>query len=150
VATNQSLDLFGAVVGFGDGASLPAGRYRVSYVDGCMKYASNQGWTIHAYADGHVAWWLVATLDPAQAVAKEIVMPPGTVGIFPGTGSLGGGFDTFDACVAANHLLPPVEFDHAGGPIGIFVLDNNYGDNLAGEGGRNPKWSLTRLAACGS
>ena len=32
---------------------LPAGRYRVEYVDGCLKYSGSQGWSLNAYADGH-------------------------------------------------------------------------------------------------
>jgi hypothetical protein len=41
-ATAQNLSLFGDVTWFADGAVLPAGRYRISYVDGCMKYGSGQ------------------------------------------------------------------------------------------------------------
>lgn len=42
----------------------------------------------------------------------------------------------------------PVDFDFAGGKLGVWLLDSNYGDNLAGEGDRNPKWKLTLLGDC--
>lgn len=139
-ATNQALDLFGTVVYFDDGAELPAGRYRVTYVDGCMKYASSQDWTIHAYANGATAaWWLVGA-DSSQ----RIVVPPGTVGWNSGNGA----HTTFEACVAANAALGSAEFDFAGGKLGVWLLDSNYGDNVTGEGGRNPKWKLTLLGDC--
>src|SRR5258708_7412568 len=35
-------DAFGATVFFAGGAGLPAGRYRVRYLDGCMKDSTNQ------------------------------------------------------------------------------------------------------------
>jgi hypothetical protein len=43
-------------------------------------------------------------------------------------------------------LLPPIEFDFEGGPLGIWLADSNYGDNLSGVGGRNPSWKLTLLS----
>lgn len=138
-ATGQNLDLFGTIVYFGDGNALPPGRYSVRYLDGCMKYGSAQGWTIHAYADGHNAWWLVGASS-----ANRVVMPPGTIGWSPSNGA----FAAFEDCVAANLLLPTKEFDFAGGPLGVWLLDSPYSDNLAGVDNRNPKWELTRLAAC--
>ena len=138
-ATQQSLDLFGQIVYFDDGKTLPAGHYRVQYVDGCMKYSSAQDWAVQAYADGSDAFWLVGATS-----ADRILMPPGTVGILVGSG----GFATFDECVAANLALPPEEFDFAGGPIGVWLSDSLYSDNVAGTDGRNPKWSLTLLGDC--
>jgi hypothetical protein len=139
-ATQTQLDLFGSIVYFSDGASLPAGRYRLSYVDGCMKYAGDQGWTIHAYAGGaSAAWWIVGDTSAAR-----ITVPPGTVGYSTAAGA----FTNFDDCVAANTALGPTEFDFEGGKLGVWLLDSNYGDNLAGVGGRNPRWQLTLLGAC--
>jgi hypothetical protein len=139
LATDGSLDLFGEVVSFGGGADLPAGRYRVTYVDGCMKYSSTQAWTIHAYASGSSGWWLVGA-----STADKVLMPPGTVGYATSNGA----YAAFADCVAANLALPPAEFDFAGGPLGVWLQDSPYTDNVAGEGGRNPKWSLTLLAPC--
>jgi hypothetical protein len=138
--TNQNLNLFGTVVYFADGDALPAGRYRITFVDGCMKYSSAQDWTIHAYASAEPdGWWFVG-----DTTAQKIVVPPGTVGYAVANGA----YATFDACVSANLALPPKEFDFAGGKLGVWLQDDNYGDNLAGVDDRNPKWKLTLLGAC--
>lgn len=138
--TQQNLDLFGTVVYFGEGATLPAGRYRATYVDGCMKYASSQDWTIHAYAGGEpFGWWFVG-----ETSGTKIVPPPGTVGYSAANGA----FANFEDCVAANLALPPLEFDFAGGQIGVWLQDSPYTDNLAGQDGRNPKWQLSLLGEC--
>jgi hypothetical protein len=142
LATNQTLNLFGEVVYFADGAPLPSGRYRVSYQDGCMKYSSTQGWTVHAYANGATAaWWLVGATS-----SDHVAVPPGTVGYSTSNGA----FATFDECVAANKTLAPTEFDFAGGKLGVYLLDSNYPDNIAGDNGRNPKWQLSLLSPCGT
>ncbi len=137
--TARSADVFGQIVYFDSQAALPAGRYRVQYVDGCMKYSSAQDWAVQAYADGSDAFWLVGATS-----ADRILVLPGTVGFMVGSG----GFATFDECVAANLALAPEEFDFAGGPIGVWLSDSPYSDNVAGTGGRNPKWSLTFLGDC--
>jgi hypothetical protein len=135
-ATQQSLDLFGQIVYYAGGAALPSGRYRVQYVDGCMKYNAGQDWAVNAYADGHDSFWLVG-----DTTSDRILIPPGTVGFLVGSG----GFATFDECVAANLALPAKEFQFAGGKIGVWLSDSPYSDNVAGVDGRNPKWSLTLL-----
>jgi hypothetical protein len=138
--TQDNLDLFGTVIYFGGGAALAAGRYRATYVDGCMKYGGGQDWTIHAYATAEpYGWWFVG-----ETTADKIVAPPGTVGYATSNGA----FATFAECVAANLVLPPLEFDFAGGKLGVWLQDSPYSDNMAGEGGRNPKWQLTLLAPC--
>lgn len=142
LAAPGSLDLFGTPSYFSNGDALPAGRYRVTYVDGCMKYSSTQGWTINAYAQndpGPAKWWLIGADQTVM-----IRVPPGTVGYFTSNGA----YATFAECVAANELLPADEFDFAGGKLGIWLQDSNYGDNLAGEGGVNPTWKLEKLGAC--
>jgi hypothetical protein len=106
-----------------------------------MKYSSAQDWTVHAYADGSDGWWLVG-----DTTADKIVMPPGTVGYLASSGA----YTTFDACVAANLALPPMEFDFAGGKLGVWLQDDPYSDNVAGQDNRNPRWSLTLLGACRS
>lgn len=139
LAAPGHLDLFGQVSYFADGGALPRGRYGVAYVDGCMKYAGSQGWTIHAYADGSIAWWLVGA-----STSEKVVMPPGTVGYAAGAGA----FSEFAACVSANLALAPVEFDFDGGVLGVWLQDSPYQDNVSGEDGRNPVWSLSRLGGC--
>jgi hypothetical protein len=135
-ATTTTLDLFGQTIFFNNGAALPAGRYSLRYTDGCMKYAPDQGWTIHAYADGRSAWWLVGA-----SPSTTIVMPPGTVGYAAG----GGAYAVFADCVAANRALAAKEFDFAGGVLGLWLRDMPYSDNIVGEGGRNPSWQLTTV-----
>jgi hypothetical protein len=41
-----------------------------------------------------------------------------------------------------------VEFDFDGGPLGVWLNDTPYLDNVAGDNGRNPAWSLVFLQAC--
>lgn len=140
-ASNANPNLFGQVVYYADGGVLPAGKYSVQYVDGCMKYAPSQGWTIHAYANGSIAWWLVGS-----TTSQRIVMPPGTVGIFPPPSDTA--FQTFDECVAENLKLSAKEFDFEGGMLGLWVADSNYPDNVVGTDGRNPKWELKMVSGC--
>jgi hypothetical protein len=138
-ATAENLPLFGEITWFADGVSLPEGRYRVHYLDGCMKYGSGQDWTVNAYANGSIAWWVV---DDASA---NLVIAPGTVGYSVATGA----YAEFEACVAANlEMDAPVEFDHAGGRIGIAVRDSPVYDNMAGVDGRNPSYRLEAVDGC--
>ena len=139
LATPGNLNLFGEVAYFADGGALPPGTYEVQYVDGCMKYASSQDWTIHAYADGRDGWWLVGA-----TTAQKYLMPPGTVGYAASNGA----FADFAACVAANTLLPPTDFEFDGGVLGVWLQDSPYTDNVAGLDGGNPRWKLTRKGAC--
>lgn len=130
--TDEALNLFGEVVYFANGEALPAGHYRIQYVDGCMKYGSGQAWAVHAFADGSIGWWFVG-----ESTADRVVMPPGTAGFST--------FSTFDECVAANLLLPATELDFAGGKLGVWLADSPYSDNVAGVDNRNPKWNLVRV-----
>jgi len=138
-ATASNLSLFGTPVYFDNGNPIPAGTYEMQYIDGCMKYGGGQGWTVNAYDGGCCSWWLVG----ATTTDKKIV-PPGTIGYAPGAGA----FAAFEDCVTASKLKPPKVFNHSGGPLGIWLQDVPYSDNLAGVDGRNPKWRLTRLGEC--
>jgi len=128
----------GSVVYWNGGQPVPPGHYRVTYVDGCMKYSGSQGWTVNAYAAGTGldAYWLVG-----GATLNKLAEPPGTSGFLVNQG----GFATFDACVQANASDPPVDVDFAGGVIGVELQDTPYTDNVPGENGRNPTW---RLSSC--
>jgi hypothetical protein len=129
-------DVFGTTVDWNGGASLPPGHYAITYVDGCMKYSTSQGWTVNAYADGPDTLFVVTSGNAQLGTA------PGTVGFLQGQG----GFADFDACVSANLANDvPLEFDFAGGPIGLMLDDNPYTDNVAGENGRSPTY---RLSSC--
>jgi hypothetical protein len=128
-------DAFGALTTWNGGAPVPAGHYRVTWVDGCMKYSSGQGWTVNAYANGPDTLYVVTDNDTA------VVPAPGTVGFFVNQGA----FAAFDDCVSANQSDAPVEFDFAGGTLGLHLSDSPYTDNVAGENGRNPTY---RLSSC--
>jgi hypothetical protein len=129
-------DPFGGAVLWNGGAPLPAGHYRVTYVDGCMKYGPSQGWSVNAYANGPDTLFVVTSGDVTIAPA------PGTVGFFLGQG----GFASFDDCVKTNLAEDaPLAFDFAGGVLGLHLADGPYGDNVAGESGRNPTY---RLSSC--
>ena len=138
-ATDQTLSVFGTPTYFDDGGSLPAGEYRVTYLDGCMMYGPGQGWTVNAYDGNPDSWWLIgATTD------DRIVVPPGTTGYAPGAGA----YANFDDCVAASQTVAPVDFYFDGGLLGVWLEDSPYSDNTAGPDGGNPRWELTLLGNC--
>jgi hypothetical protein len=132
-------NVFGKVTYFAGGEALPAGRYQLAYVDGCMKYTNNgtQGWTVNAYTQtsGTDEWYIVG----ASGLPAGYPEPPGTVGYLVGEGA----YATFDECVAASLAYPPVTFDFPGGPIGVWLSDIPYSDNVPGVGGRIPTWRLS-------
>jgi hypothetical protein len=142
--TSQSTDLTGQIIYFDNANSLPKGHYRITYIDGCMRYSAGQDWAVNAYTDGSAGFWLVGATS-----SDRFVMPPGTFGVQGSPLVQGkGGFTNFDACVLANLALPPAEFDFPGGKIGVWLNDTHYGDNVNGPNGRNPKWQLTLLNDC--
>ena len=125
-------DVSGAPVLWNGGAPVPAGRYRVTYVDGCMKYSSSQNWTVNAYGNGPSTLWIVGD-------GSRIAPVPGTTGFTNGEG-----FATFDACVTANLANDgALQFDFAGGTLGLELEDDPYTDNVPGENGRSPTYRLT-------
>lgn len=130
-ATDESLDLFGQITYFAKSTSLPAGRYRVSYVDGCMKYNAILPWTVNQSSPPS-GWWLVGASN-----SDKVTLLPGVVS--------SDFFGTFESCVSASKSMPGVEFDFAGGKLGLWLDDAPYQDNAAGVDGRNPKWQLTLL-----
>lgn len=137
-ATSGELDLFGTPAYFNDGLPLPAGRYRVTYLDGCMMYGSGQGWTVNAYESNQACWYVIG-----ETTSDRIVVPPGTIGYAPGSGA----FASFDDCVAASRAAPPVEFElTAEQRVGIWLLDSPYADNMAGVDGNNPRWRLDSIS----
>ena len=133
LASDQSLDLFGSITYFAKGQELPAGRYRVAYEDGCMKFNPVLPWSVNNAASS--GWWLVG----ANSDQRIVNLPGNADNGF--LSSLAG----FEECVAKNQQLSPKEFDFAGGKLGIWLDDGPYTDNQAGEGGRNPTWKLTLL-----
>jgi len=146
---------------FADGAVLPPGRYRIAYVDGCMRFDLSAlgadlgglfGWTIHTSVSdtttGAGACWLIGDND-------TLLQPtPGTQGLLIGLAPYpaGGAYASYGECVAGNCLLPADEFPFAGGKLGV-----RYGSGQTltpvvvsgiGQGGRAPTFRLTRLDPC--
>lgn len=138
-ATAEDPTAFAEPIYWRDGAALPPGPYQVGYVDGCMRYDHWKGWTIHHDKGRWYSWWLISVITDLR-----IVKAPGTVGQEVGTGS----FFRFQDCVAANQALEPTVFDHVGGPIGLWLHDLPYDDDVPGPDGRNPTWRLEYLGDC--
>jgi hypothetical protein len=133
-----TLDLFGVPLYFNSGAALAPGTYRIRNTGGCMKYGAGQRWTVHAFTNGDIAWWLIGA-----TTADQLFVPPGTFLVTPnGTNT---GYDTYAECDAANKSLAPKEFAFAGGKLGVWLKDTIYGDNTSGTGS-NPSWSLALVA----
>lgn len=128
-------NLYGEIVYYADGGTLPPGRYRATYVGGCMKYDFIYGWQVQGQPPGTNAdgFYLVgATSD------ERLLMLPGTTEQYA----------DFGACVTANLATTPEEFEFDGGTIGVWSSDFPYQDNVEGPDGGNPSWSLRLLAQC--
>jgi hypothetical protein len=122
---------------FSGGTPLPAGRYAVAYADGCIKYDPSFGaWTVNGQPTFEY-------LIVGDTTTSPIAVAPGT---FSPSIFIPGGFATFDECVTANLAQAPYAFDFAGGKLGVYNNDFQPKDNVAGTNGRNPAWSLARLA----
>jgi hypothetical protein len=150
------IDVKGSVRYFVDGASLPAGRYRIEYVDGCMEWGPEAGgyfWTINVgNSVGYPAFCELvggSTTDVIDDLPGTISsdMVPGAIGM-PTEGAK---YTTVAACVAANRAMDaPLDFDFAGGKLGLFMDDALPGDDIGGEtmGGVSPTWRLLYLGNC--
>jgi hypothetical protein len=115
-----TVDVPGASVRyFAGGAALPAGRYRLAYVDGCNSYGIGVGWAVHGARSilGVFSCSLIG--DDGNAFA----FTPGTELYFAG-GKLG--------------ILRD-----GGGVLG--AIDDLGGEY---EGGRSPTFRLSLLGAC--
>jgi hypothetical protein len=136
------LDVTGPPKYFGGGAAFPPGRYRVEYVDGCMMWGP---------ATGGFGWSVGEGLTVGVLVEECILVgdtSANIVGILPGIE--GSGVPKYADCVAASKKLPPLDFDFAGGKLGIFNNDTVQFDDVGGEsqGGTSPTWRLSLLSAC--
>jgi hypothetical protein len=138
-ATTSQLDLFGTPAYFNGGQPLPAGSYRITYLDGCMKYGGAQGWTVNAYAANRACWYVIGA-----TTNDRIVVPPGTIGYAVGSGA----YANFEDCVTASRQVPPVDFQLLQPSVlGVWLLDSPYSDNLPGLDNRNPTWQLSTLTS---
>jgi hypothetical protein len=126
-------DIFGTPGYVTNGDALPTGRYRITYVDGCMKYNASWNWTVQGSGGtflGEFQWM------PIGASTSDVL------GLLPGTeaaiGSGLSGYVDYDECVTANRALPPLDIDFGGGQLGIWQDDYQPEDNEAGEA--SPTW----------
>lgn len=119
---------------FADGDDLPAGRYGVEWVDGCVRYDPLiYFWSVNG--SFNFEYWIIG-----GSTNELLHLAPVPEDLF--------GQATFDECIALSAMAPPVAFDFAGGKLGMFNNDFKPDDNTPGEGGRNPTFKLTRLARC--
>jgi hypothetical protein len=130
----------------------PAGFYLVDYVQGCMKYNPLWFYSVHATEDGEYTWFLTGSDDPLDQLGQL----PGTYGFYPGQSQVPrekAGFQSYDACVAANQNVAPKVIEHTGdGQLGLFLADHPKTDNrIAGNSPTDPAptWSITPFGACG-
>jgi hypothetical protein len=105
--------------------------YRAKYVGGCMKYDFLLSWQIQAPAPS--GWWFVG-----DTTDDRVVQPPASTA----------SFSDFASCVSASLAVPAEDFAFDGGKLGIWLNDSPYEDNLAGDDGGNPTWSLQLLEKC--
>jgi hypothetical protein len=150
-----TLDVMGSVRYFAKGAPLPRGKYRIEYVDGCMMYGpatsatGTWGWEIHT---GNQPFNLWLTGFPGAGYCVLVGASASNIlQTLPGITSGAPGYSTYADCVAANKSTnAPLDFDFAGGPLGIVVKDALPSDNSGGEtaGGVSPTWKLSLVAAC--
>lgn len=134
---------------FAGGTELPAGHYRLAYVDGCNTYGIGCDWTIHGSkaSPGLESCFLVSN-------DQVLGLTPGTVGVYASDDpTIGGAFATYQECVAANCSDPALDFMFAGGKFGVQrdgggvlgAIDDAGGESV---GGRSPTFRLIRLDPC--
>lgn len=113
--------IFGPTVSFfNSGANFAAGTYQVNYVNGAFKLAPNFGYSVWDYM---VDYGATTVNFPSKAGSAQ--------------------FDTQALCEAAN-AGSQIVFHHAGGPIGVWLSDSNYGDNQPGA--PNPTFNLVTIS----
>jgi hypothetical protein len=120
-----------AVSYFGGGADLPAGRYSLTYVSGCIKYNGYSNFTVNGASN--YEYWLVGA-----TTSDEIAVAPGTDAV-----GLPFGYTNYSDCVTANLALAPLDFDFDGGKLGVYSDDFQPSDNVEGPDGGAPTWRLS-------
>jgi hypothetical protein len=134
-----------------NGGSLPPGRYRAQWVDGCMRWAYGGpafGWDVNDPPPG--VFGGPVAMDPGSCLLVDasgafVAALPGLTGTAADSGT-----NDYASCVAVNQGTAPVDFDFAGGKLGVIANDLAAGDNTTGEsaGGVSPTWRITYLSAC--
>lgn len=114
-----------AVATWNSGMPLPAGTYRISYVTGAMMYANciPPCWSVNTVGAGfHVKY---------DGGAGDVLFPGSTTGRLTEPETYADNAGIF------------IDVVHAGGTIGITLVDAPYGDNVAGS--PTPTFNLMRL-----
>jgi hypothetical protein len=115
---------------FEGGASLPAGRYRIAWVDGCIRYDPTiYFWTVNGAFN--FEYWIIG------ATTSDLIQ------VAPGLSSIAGDANYSDCVTASRGQY--VDVDFAGGKLGIYNNDFKPADNTASPTGVNPTWTLQRI-----
>jgi hypothetical protein len=101
------------------------GNYRISYVNGALRYNANQGWRLNAH--NTFPAYYVEYNDGAAEIA------------FPGTVVEYGSQTQVEAANAG----ASIDIVHTGGSLGMYLHDGPIEDNVAGS--PNPTFRLTLL-----
>ncbi len=116
----------GAISYFNDGATFDAGRYVVGYDSGAYKI--NPGIT----QQPGVPWGVGFRDNDAQIDGSHgYYVTDGASNEARGPGNLAG--YASQAAAEAGNAGEIAFYDHVGGPIGIYLLDGKYSDNVAGN-----------------
>lgn len=107
--------------------NAPAGNYKVSYVNGALKYSPAAGWSLNDEAMFGGQYRIYYT--SAEGTTVPIA--------FPGTTTQ----YSSQALVEAANAGKSVQFTHYGGSIGCYLFDTIYNDNVPGS--PNPTFQLT-------
>jgi len=122
-------DVFGSIVYFNGGKTLPPGSYTISYIGGCSGYwIWEDTWDVNFFS-GWPSWYLVG-----KTTTERIDKLPPTEPSYP--------YNSFDECVDGNlDSTSDVVFSlKQASVVGIWFGDDVYGDNTAGH--PSPTWIL--------
>jgi hypothetical protein len=149
------VDPIGSTRYVANGASLPPGRYRAQWTDGCMRWSVGGpafGWDVNDPPPGVYGGPVGGIGGPYSGHCVLVDAQNAFVAALPGlTGSSAdSGTNDYPSCIAANQSDAPVDFDFAGGKLGVIANDLAAGDNTTGEsaGGVSPTWKITFLSGC--
>jgi hypothetical protein len=114
-----TVDITGAVGWFNNGDSLPAGDYKIYYVEGGYRSSSTGGW--------------IATANLVDSLENTIVSAPYIQPPVPSAdGTYDNGWESLEDCETAN-FGQSKSFSHTGGPIGLKFTDSDYLNNTDGD-----------------
>jgi hypothetical protein len=131
-----------------NGASLPAGRYRAEWIDGCMKWSFGGPMFMWDVNDSAAVFGGPVSAAGSAGYCVLVTEQNDLVAELPGLN----GFGTADyaSCVSQAASTAPIEFSFVGGKLGVIANDLLATDNTNGEtgGGVSPTWRITYLSPC--